>query len=54
VVEIADAQTVSNAATYAGLVYQAIGCASCEGPVTCYDTEAAVEAGRRVLRALRS
>ena len=50
--EVAHAPWVVDARTYHEL-YLAIGHASCTGPRRCFDTAAAVDAGRRVLVELR-
>ena len=51
-VEVARAPWVVDVATF-GDLYRAIGHASCEAPRRCFDTTAAVEAGRRVRTELR-
>ena len=50
--EVALAPWVVDVATFGGL-YRAIGHVSCDTPRRCFDTTAAVDAGRRVLIELR-
>jgi hypothetical protein len=51
--EVADAPSVVDQDTYAAL-YRAIGKASCDAPRWCFDTTAAVSAGRRVFKEVRA
>ena len=47
--EVADARWVVDQHTY-GVFYRVIGTASCAAPRWCFDTPAAVAAGRRVFK----
>jgi hypothetical protein len=51
--EVAAAPWVTDERLY-GILYERIGHAQCSRPQRCFDTVAAVDAGRQVLRELRS
>lgn len=51
-VEIAGEPAVDDPRSYAGF-YRAIGFQSCDPPASCFETGAALAAGRRVMRELR-